>query len=225
MDVDMSDAPPSPGVDTTASKPGLEIAFILGGPGAGKGTQCARLANDLRLGHVSAGDLLRQEKDHQSPDVKRAIENAAVEGKLVPPSIIMPILRKELERQVGMGRSKVLLDGFPRDFAQARAFEEEFGLCSLVLYFKCSKEIMHDRVRGRAGTSGRSDDNDETFEKRLVGFWADTLPLAPYLEDKLKDRFIVVDAEIPLKEGYQPLKQLLIKRGFDSTATHEYLYG
>lgn len=51
---------------------------------------------------------------------------------------------------------------------------------------------MLDRVRRRAGTSGRSDDNDTTFAKRLIGFWSDTMPLVPYFQGKLQDRFIEV---------------------------------
>lgn len=78
--------------------------------------------------HISAGDLLRQQKDHEPPEIKEQIERAMREGKLVPPSLIMPILKKEFEKYGAVGGdTKILLDGFPRDVEQASAFSEEVG--------------------------------------------------------------------------------------------------
>lgn len=103
----------------------------LGGPGAGKGTQCARLASDLHLVHISAGDLLRERKDQESPVIKRAIERAMALGDLVPPSVVMPILKKEIGKYAAVGKTKILLDGFPRDFPQAEAFMKEVSAFSI----------------------------------------------------------------------------------------------
>lgn len=81
----------------------------------------------MRLAHISAGDLLREQKDREPPEIKEQIEQAMLEEKLVPASVIMPILRKEIEKHVAIGDTKILLDGFPRNLEQAMAFMEEVG--------------------------------------------------------------------------------------------------
>lgn len=87
------------------------MLFVLGGPGAGKGTQCARLVADYGFVHLSAGDLLRAERDSGSPD-GAMITQFINEGKIVPVEVTVNLIKKAM---VTSGGSKFLVDGFPRN--------------------------------------------------------------------------------------------------------------
>merc|ERR550532_1616928 len=75
------------------SKP--SVFFILGGPGAGKGTQCANLVNEFGLVHLSAGDLLRAERNSGSDDAE-LINNYIKEGKIVPVAITVGLIKRAM---------------------------------------------------------------------------------------------------------------------------------
>ena len=84
---------------------------MLGGPGAGKGTQCANLVSDYGFVHLSAGDLLRAERDSGSPDGEM-ITQFINEGKIVPVEVTVNLIKKAMAQS---GGSKFLIDGFPRN--------------------------------------------------------------------------------------------------------------
>lgn len=86
--------------------------FILGGPGCGKGTMCANLVRDFGLIHLSAGDLLREERDSGSV-LATLINNLILEGKIVPAEITCRLLKVAMEK-FGWADKKFLIDGFPR---------------------------------------------------------------------------------------------------------------
>ncbi|KAI9778096.1 MAG: hypothetical protein M1839_008400 [Geoglossum umbratile] len=162
-----------------------EIEFT-GGPGVGKGTQCTRLAQDLGLVHISVGDLLRIEKEEGQPEVRELIETHMQGGTIVPTGITMAILKAAIIRHVEGDKRRFLVDGFPRHMEQALAFEKVICPCRAVLYFEGSREIMLQRLLNRAKTSGRVDDNEVTFNKRMKGFWEETLPVIEYFQSKGK---------------------------------------
>lgn len=92
-----------------------------GGPGVGKGTQCTRLATDLNLVHISVGDLLR--KDARRPDADVQIDAVMRNASLVPYSYVRDVLDACLAEHVQQGRTKFLIDGFPRSEEQAEFFD------------------------------------------------------------------------------------------------------
>ena len=102
---------------------------LLGGPGTGKGTQCSRLTKEFGFKHLSVGDLLRDEVKKGKKIGKQCAE-LMDEGKLVPVKISLGLLKnamKESNSQRGF-----LIDGFPRACNQARAFEKQVLLDSLL---------------------------------------------------------------------------------------------
>lgn len=152
----------------------------MGGPGSGKGTQCAKLIEEFGYAHVSVGDLLRVIVA-QKTEVGMQMDEIMKEGKLVPGSIVMGILKNHLTSLLASGKG-VLIDGFPRELAQAIDFEKNIGLISTVIYYECSPEAMKVRLLKRGETSGRSDDNEESIGKRLNTFFEQTVPVAEYFE-------------------------------------------
>ncbi|CAN0307912.1 unnamed protein product, partial [Hapterophycus canaliculatus] len=93
-----------------AAKP--PVVFVLGGPGSGKGTQCERLAKEYGYVHLSAGELLRQERASGSSD-GQLIDEYIREGRIVPVAISLALLRKAMEASGPL--SRFLIDGFPRN--------------------------------------------------------------------------------------------------------------
>ena len=140
---------------------------MLGGPGAGKGTQCANLVRDYGFVHLSAGDLLRAHMKSGSAEGNMVAEMIK-EGKIVPSSVTVELLLGAIK---AAGSSKFLVDGFPRNAENRDAWERVAGFdCAFVLFYDCSEAVMEQRLLGR--NEGRTDDNAETIKKRFHTFGA-----------------------------------------------------
>ena len=140
--------------------------FVLGGPGCGKGTNCANLVRDFGFVHLSAGDLLREEKASGSKDAE-LINGIINEGKIVPVEITVNLIKKAMEKQ-GWHAKKYLIDGFPRNEENYQGWNKIMGDITdmrFVLFIDCTKENMISRIQGRAAASGdnvRSDDTSKS---------------------------------------------------------------
>ncbi|KAH9678307.1 putative UMP-CMP kinase 2 [Citrus sinensis] len=151
------------------------ICFVLGGPGSGKGTQCAKIVKNYGLTHLSAGELLRREIASNS-EYGTTILNTIKEGKIVPSEVTVSLIQKEMESS---DSKKFLIDGFPRSEENRAAFERIMGAePDIVLFFDCPEEEMVNRVLNR--NEGRVDDNIDTVRKRLQVFKALNLPVINY---------------------------------------------
>ncbi|KAI4332631.1 hypothetical protein L6164_017523 [Bauhinia variegata] len=157
------------------------ITFVLGGPGCGKGTQCAKIVETFGFKHLSAGDLLRREIESDS-DYGSMILNSIKEGRIVPSEVTVKLIQREMESS---DNKKFLIDGFPRCEENRRAFENIIGAePDLVLFFDCPEDEMVKRVLNR--NEGRIDDNIDTVKKRLKVFQALSLPVINYYAKKGK---------------------------------------
>jgi len=155
-----------------------EAVIFLGPPGAGKGTQAARLAEELSFKKLSTGDILRDHVARGTPlglQVKPIMDR----GDLVPDDLILALIREELAE-------RVIFDGFPRTIPQAEALDrllEETGTRLLgVVLVEAPEEELVRRLLKRAELEGRSDDNEETIRRRLQVYREKTEPLIQYYE-------------------------------------------
>ncbi|CAK9114351.1 unnamed protein product [Durusdinium trenchii] len=158
---------------------GPSVIFVLGGPGAGKGTQCTRIAANFGFQHLSAGDLLREERKRPGSELGELIESHIKEGKLVPVSIVVQLLQKAMEER-GWEDGKYLIDGFPRSFDNLQGWNEALGHkvdVKCCLFFDCSEAVMEARLLERGKTSGRADDNLESIRKRFATYTQESLPV------------------------------------------------
>ena len=156
------------------SNPKKNIVFVLGGPGSGKGTQCAKLVEAFNYLHISAGDLLRAEVASGSPTAE-LINGYIKEGKIVPSSITVALLSKAIESSE---QDTVLVDGFPRALDQIDEFKRVTKLdCDFVLFFDCPEDLLTQRLLKRGETSGRADDNLESIQKRFTTFREQSYPV------------------------------------------------
>lgn len=155
-----------------------KVVFVVGGPGSGKGTQCALLVQEFGFIHLSSGDLLRDEVKNQGPQAEIIAEKQK-EGVLVDDATVVKLIKAAFEKSGNIGK-KYLLDGFPRSLANLEAWKSIIGddiEVSFLLYFSCSLETMGARLLKRGESSGRSDDNVETIQKRFYTFQTDTQPI------------------------------------------------
>ncbi|KAL2920490.1 putative UMP-CMP kinase 2 [Bienertia sinuspersici] len=154
-------------------------AFVLGGPGSGKGTQCAKIVETYGLTHLSAGDLLRNEISSNSENGSMILELIKV-GKIVPSEVTVKLIQNAIN---STNNHKFLIDGFPRTEENRLAYERIIGEDpNLVLFFDCPEEVMMDRILHR--NEGRVDDNDETVKTRLKVFKELSLPVIHHYSEK-----------------------------------------
>jgi adenylate kinase len=195
--------------------------IFLGAPGAGKGTQAATVAQELKLAHIATGDLFRQALE-QGTELGRQAKAYMERGQLVPDEItIRLVLERIAEPDCAAG---VIFDGFPRSLGQAEALDkaltEQGRAIDRVVYIKVSEEELLKRlsgrwicrncqtpyhavnsppkVWGRCDKCGgelyqRSDDTVETVQKRLGVYFAETAPLVEYYNRA--SRLLEVDGE------------------------------
>ena len=154
---------------------------LLGAPGSGKGTQAARLKEHLQVPHISTGDLLRAEVAAGSPLGVQAKEVMA-RGDLVSDAILLGMLKDRFSRDDT--RAGFILDGYPRNLAQAAALDEL--LASLGQKFDAAVQLAVDneqiieRLAGRAQAEGRADDTPESVRHRLNVYDEKTAPVIDY---------------------------------------------
>ena len=187
----------------------MNIVILLGAPGSGKGTIAARLAGeDAALKHVSSGDLLRG-AIAAGTDAGNEAKGYMDKGELVPDALIAQMIKDVLASTEG--DVTMLLDGFPRNVAQAEILEATGAPVKSVVLVDVPDEIIADRIAGRrtcpkckAGyhvtalppkvegvcdkcgeaLTIRKDDNPETVKDRLVVYHRETEPLIEFYEAK-----------------------------------------
>lgn len=187
----------------------MDIVILLGAPGSGKGTIAGKLASENEsLKHVSSGDLLRGAVA-KGTEAGKAAKEFMEAGKLVPDELIAAMIKDVLAET--KGDVTMLLDGFPRNVAQAEILEKTGAPIRSVVLVDVPDEIIADRIAGRrtcpkckAGyhvkalppkVEGvcdvcseklviRKDDNPETVKDRLVVYHQQTEPLIAFYQEK-----------------------------------------
>lgn len=153
------------------------VMFVLGGPGAGKGTQCQRIEKTFGYVHLSAGDLLRAERQKTDSKCRDEIEAHIKNGSIVPVAITCSLLHQAMEKSQ---KSKFLIDGFPRNKDNLDGWNEAMNSVAVVqkvLFFKCSEKVCVERCLERGKTSGRADDNEESLKKRIKTYTESTMSI------------------------------------------------
>lgn len=160
---------------------------LVGPPGAGKGTQAERMAERLGVPHISTGDLFRANLRGET-ELGREAKRYMDAGDLVPDEVTVGMVRDRLgddDAEKGF-----ILDGFPRNTAQAASLGEilaDQGLeLDAVVQFDVDDEVVVQRLLGR----GRSDDNEDTIRNRQRVYRDETAPLLEHY----RDRLVTIDA-------------------------------
>ena len=154
---------------------------LLGAPGSGKGTQATRLRQHLQVPHISTGDLLRGAVAAGTPLGLKA--KAVMEaGNLVSDEIVLGMLEERLGKDDA--RAGFVLDGYPRNLAQARALDELLARLKqpvdIAVQLDVDTGLLVERIAGRAKAEGRADDTPESVRTRLQVYDTQTAPVIDY---------------------------------------------
>lgn len=155
---------------------------LLGPPGAGKGTQAVLLSKELRIPHISTGEMLREAVASGSA-LGQKVKGILDSGELVPDAVVIDVVKERLGRaDCAPG---FLLDGFPRTVEQARALSvvlKDLGRdLTHVIDIAVPEAVLMERIKGRGQAgSGRTDDSAEVAARRLEVYRVQTAPVAGF---------------------------------------------
>lgn len=166
---------------------------LVGPPGAGKGTQAQRLATALDVPHISTGDLFRANLDARTPLGVEAARYMDA-GELVPDEVTVAMVRDRLTADDA--RKGFILDGFPRNVAQADALAELLTERGDELDAVVELTVPEDMVVARLLARGRGDDTEEVIRRRQQVYRDETEPLLAHYRGLL----VAVDAVGPVEE-------------------------
>ena len=160
--------------------PGPVSVILIGPPGAGKGTQARRLAEQFGLVHLSPGRILRETAAAASPEAER-IRAVMAAGELVPTELVDRLVRERLQA-LAADRGFVL-DGYPRTAGEALALRTtlaDLGRSEprpVVIWLDVARDELLARLRRRRGQEQRPDDSDEAAARRLEVYGREALAL------------------------------------------------
>ncbi len=181
---------------------------LLGPPGSGKGTQAIRLKEYLQVPHISTGDLLRAEVAAGSPLGLQAKEVMA-RGELVSDDILLGMLESRFSREDT--QAGFILDGYPRNLAQAAALGELLAKLGqkfdAAVQLDVPSELLVERIAGRAQAEGRADDNPESVRKRLQVYADQTAPVIEFYRQQ--GELTVIDGVGSLDEVFARITEAL----------------
>ncbi|BBD80728.1 adenylate kinase [Aerosticca soli] len=160
---------------------------LLGAPGSGKGTQAARLKAELGVPHISTGDMLRAAVAAGTA-LGRKAKAVMDAGQLVSDDILLGMLEERLAQPDA--RHGFILDGYPRNLAQADALDRLLARIGqpldAVVKLEVPNEVILRRCEQRFAAEGRADDNPDTVRKRLAVYAEQTAPVADYYAQRGK---------------------------------------
>ena len=154
--------------------------LVLGPQGAGKGTQAKRISAEYDVPHVSTGDMFRALDE--TTELGRKVKAIMDAGDLVPDEVTIAMIEDRLSHPDA--QDGFVLDGFPRNLAQAEALDAMLGGIGrgldAILFFNVPDAIGMERALKRAELEGRSDDTPEAIAKRLEVYHSETEPIVEH---------------------------------------------
>ena len=184
--------------------------ILFGPPGAGKGTQAQRIVDRHSVVQLSTGDMLRAAIAAGS-ELGLQAKSLMDEGKLVPDDVIIGMIADRMNDEDC--KNGVILDGFPRTIAQAKALDAMFAAGHIqldqVIEIQVDEAALFARIENRAAEPGdaRSDDTAEVLEQRLKVYHENTAPVLPYYRDK--GQLNIVDGMQSIEEVAAQIESLL----------------
>ncbi|MDX6513251.1 MAG: adenylate kinase [Gaiellaceae bacterium] len=182
--------------------------LVLGPQGAGKGTQAKRIAEDYGIPHVATGDMFRANIAVQN-EFGREVEPILAAGELVPDGLTVAMIRDRLSQpDTAAG---FVLDGFPRNLAQADALDAMLGEIGrdldAILYFDLPDEVAVERLDKRAVEENRPDDTPEAIARRLQIYHSETEPVIEHY--RATGKLVPIHADRPVEQVYAEIQPAL----------------
>jgi adenylate kinase len=192
-----------------AARGGINI-LLLGPQGSGKGTQAKLISKTYGIPHIATGDMIREMKELDTP-AGREVKAVYDAGELVNDDLMIRLIEERLDR--GDTLPGFVLDGFPRNLAQAEALDEmlsELGRdLDVVFDFQISdRDTLVQRMLKRAAEENRSDDTPEVIRRRLEIYERETAPLVEYYRSK-HGNVVGIHADRPIEQVFSEIRKAL----------------
>ncbi len=163
---------------------------LFGPPGAGKGTQAAKLAEKYGFIHISTGEMIRNEIE-QGTELGNSVRGYIENGNLAPDDLVISIIIDFLEKH--KNSKGIIFDGFPRTTVQAREFDRMLSRHGMdvgaMLSLDVADDILVDRILKRGKESGRADDaSEEVIRNRIKVYNDQTAVVADFYSEQGKFR-------------------------------------
>ena len=162
----------------------MKNIVIFGAPGSGKGTQSEKMIEKYGLGHISTGDVLR-DQIKRGTELGKTAKGYIDNGQLIPDDLMVSILA-DVYDSFGKEHKGVIFDGFPRTIPQAQVLKDMLAKrghkVAAMIELDVPEDELMKRLIKRGQESGRSDDNEETIKKRLTVYHNQTSPLIEWYE-------------------------------------------
>ncbi len=182
--------------------------LVLGPQGSGKGTQAKRIATDYAIPHISTGDMFRA-AIAAGTELGREVEPILASGALVPDPTTIALIRERL-READAQRGFVL-DGFPRNEAQAGALDEMLAAIGRrldrILFLDLPDDVATGRMLARAAEENRADDTPDAIARRLATYHAETEPIVEHY--RATGKLVPLRAELTIPEVYAQIQTAL----------------
>ena len=181
--------------------------LVLGPQGAGKGTQAKRISAEYGIPHVSTGDMFRALD--ASTELGRKVKAIMDAGTLVPDEVTIAMIEERLN--AADAADGFVLDGFPRNLAQADALDAMLGgigrALDAILFFNVPDAVGLERALRRAELEGRSDDTPEAIAKRLEVYHSETEPIVEHY--RATGKLVPLHAERTVDEVWTEISEAL----------------
>uniref|UniRef100_A0A8D2ML75 Adenylate kinase isoenzyme 5 n=1 Tax=Zonotrichia albicollis TaxID=44394 RepID=A0A8D2ML75_ZONAL len=198
------------------ARPRPKIILVIGGPGSGKGTQSLKIAERYGFNYISVGELLRKKIHNTSSNRKWSlIAKIITTGELAPQETTITEIKQRLMQIPD--EEGIVIDGFPRDVAQAISFEDQICTPDLVVFLACSSQRLKERLLKRAEQQGRPDDNLKATQRRLMNFKQNAIPLVKYFQEK--GLIITFDADRDEEEVFSDISSAVDNKLFANKET------
>jgi adenylate kinase len=184
--------------------------LLLGPQGAGKGTQAKLISRTYGIPQVATGDMIREIKELDT-ELGRRVRQIYDRGDLVDDATIVDLIESRLDR--GDTIPGFILDGFPRNTAQAEALDALLSRLgrSLDVVFELQvgdREVLLERLAKRAADEGRTDDTPNAIRKRLEIYERETAPLVDYYRST-RGNVVGIHAERPIDDVFAEIRAAL----------------
>lgn len=164
----------------------MKNIVIFGAPGSGKGTQSDLMIKKYGFNHISTGDVLRNEIKNCT-ELGKTTKGYIDNGQLIPDALMIDILASVYD-SFGKEHKGVIFDGFPRTIPQAEALKtmlaERGHNVAAMIELDVPEDKLMERLIKRGQESGRTDDNEETINKRLKVYSTQTAPLIEWYKSE-----------------------------------------
>ena len=186
--------------------------ILFGPPAAGKGTQAKTLVSERGLIQLSTGDMLRAARA-SGTELGKKVAGIMDSGQLVSDEIVIALIEEQLDSNPNA--AGFIFDGFPRTVPQAKALDETLKKrgqkVDSVIRLCVEDESIISRITKRFEEQGRTDDNPETFKKRLAAYHENTAPLLPYYS--AQGKLTEVDGMAAIETVSASVAEVLDKNG------------